>query len=270
MSRPRASGSSLAAIFVLLVLAPASSRAQEQPAPRQPATFPFDAGTVSRSWFDFSLAYRETDDSSVSRDGHGVGLDGRLAWALGERGEFGFAGSFLWMNYEDPRLGSPSGPSDTLSWLKYRFPSAGTTVVTIGAFASVPTGDKEEFLGTGNLDGGAFLAGGVRTQGGGFVQAHVGVRSNGDFENRLVSHLDGKTSIFAGFGGSYEAASGVEVFSSLLLETNRYEDAHDTALLTGGARWTLSASWRLQVLGSIGLTDAAPRLSLGAGAVWAR
>ncbi|MBZ5638332.1 MAG: hypothetical protein LAO51_06185 [Acidobacteriia bacterium] len=256
------------AALALLALAPHPARAAE-PAPRQSETLPFDADTIDRSWFDLSMSYRKLEDSDTSRKGSDLVLDGRAAWSFTPSVELGVAGSYVSRDFDDRELGSPSGLGDTLGWAKYRFPGAGSAVFSVGGFASVPTGDEEDFLGTGNLEGGVFFSGGVRTRGDGFVQAHVGVRWNRDFDNRLV-HLDAKNSILAGFGGVYEAASGIEVFSSLLLETSRYEGGDDTVRLTGGARWTLSTSWRVQVLASAGLTDAAPRLSLGAGVVWAR
>jgi hypothetical protein len=260
----------LPAVLALLALAPLPARAAE-PAPRQTETLPFDAETIDRSWVDLSMNYRKLDDSDLSRKGSELALDGRVAWSLTPSVELGIAGSYASRDYDNRELGSPSGLGDTLGWAKYRFPGAGSAAFSVGAFASVPTGDKEDFLGTGNLEGGVFFAGGVRTRGNGFVQAHVGVRWNDDFDNRLLpAPLHGKKSILAGFGGTFEAASGIEVFSSLLLETSRYEGGDDRVRLTGGARWTLSTSWRVQVLASAGLTDAAPRLALGTGVVWTR
>ncbi len=263
----------LSTILALTALAPfatGAAGAAEEPAPRQPEMLPFDAGITDRSWVDFSMSYRKIDDSVQSRPATDLVVDGRVAWSPGSSFELGVAGSYVSRDFSSRDLGSVSGLGDTLGWAKYRFPGAGSAVFSVGGFASVPTGDKEEFLGNGNLEGGVFFAGGVRTRGEGFVQAHVGVRWNGDFDNALTDPLAAKNSILAGFGGVYRAASGVEVFSSLLLETSRYETGNDLARLTGGARWTLSTSWRVQVLASAGLTDAVPRLSLGAGVVWAR
>ncbi len=236
-------------------------------APRQTATLPFDAAVADTAWIDFSIGYRRLRDSEVSRRADDLVLAGKAAWRFRPNVELGLEGEYISRDFSDPELGSPSGLGDLLAWAKYGFPSSGNARFATGGFLSIPTGDEDKFLGTGNLDGGVFASAGALTRGNGFVQAHVGVRTNRDFENRLT-HLEGRNSIFTGFGGVYTASADVEVFASLLLETGRYEGVDSVLALSGGARWTLSRSWRIQVLASIGLTDPAPRVSLGAGMVW--
>ncbi len=259
----------MAVLAILSALPPVSSatRAAAEPASRQPATLPFDADAVEKGWFDVALSYRTLKDSTVSPKADDLLVEGRAAWAFRTRLEGGIAIGHVSRDFGREDLGRVSGFEDTLGWLKYRFPGAGSARFSAGAFVSLPTGDDARFLGSGNVDPGIFFAGGVATRGEGFVQAHVGLRANGDFDNGAV-FARGKTSILSGFGGSFAAPSGVEAFASFLLETPRYDGGDTYAALEGGARWVLSRGWRLQVLGGIGLSDAAPALSLGAGFVY--
>ena len=268
MRKQRLRTAALAATLLLTFLGGAPTRA-EDPIPRQTQTLPFDASIVETSWVDLSLSYGKLDDSDLSSKGSELALSGSVAWSPVRNVETGVAASWMSRTYDQADLGSRSGVSDTLGWAKFRFPGGKDTSFSIGGFASAPTGDKDEYFGTGNLEGGIFFAGGVKTRGNGFVQGHVGVRWNDRLDNRTF-HGDGKNSFFAGFGGVYEAASGIEVFSSLLLETARYEGGDSNARLTGGARWKVSTSWRLQALAGVGLTGYSPRLSLGVGVVWTR
>jgi hypothetical protein len=181
--------------------------------------------------------------------------------------ELGAQASLISRNYDRDVFGNPSGLSDTFLWGKYRFGRQSDSAVSVGAFLSLPTGSKNDGLGSGTTDPGVFLSGGVHTRGNAFVQGHVGLRWNGEYDAFGVRR-DGKTSILIGFGGVVPASPGFDTFASFALETERYDGGDSFAQVTLGGRWKISPAWRLQAQAGVGLADAAPRLSLGFGAVY--
>lgn len=238
--------------------------------PRTYGTFPFDAHTTKEFWFDVSVQFQSLPDSAAVPKAQDLLAQVNVAFSPADRVEVGASGSLISRNYDRDAFGKPSGISDILAWAKYRFYQSGDVTMSAGAFANLPTGNENKGLGSSSTDFGGYLAMGTRTRGDGFVQAHVGLRVNGDLTSHDPLHrsLSGKTSVLVGFGGVLPAGNGVEAFGSFNLETERYEDGDSFAQLVGGARWRLSGPWRLQAHAGVGLADAAPNLSLGFGLVY--
>lgn len=235
---------------------------------RIPFTYPFDATTTETALWEATISYQSLPDTDVSPEGTELLLTTTGAFAPAARFEIGGALGYSSRDYENEHLGSPSGLTDAQVWGKYRFAEIGSAVWTAGLTAALPTGSEDDFLGTGNLDPGAFLAAGVKTQGGAFVQAHLGMRMNKDFSNNLFK-LDGKTSTLLGFGGVFRAENQLEGFASLTLETERYDGGDSLGLLAAGARFPLGNNFKVQVQAGAGIGSASPDLSLGVGIVFA-
>ncbi len=265
----------LAVVALAILEVPSAFPAFAQNAPpaegdrRNPLALPFDARATEGVWLDVAAGARIWSEGSTTPKANDLYLDAALAFHVVSRLEVGVSGSFVSRDFDRSELGSTSGVGDTTGWAKFQFPSAGSATLSVGGFASFPTGREKSYLGTGNLDGGLYAAGGVRTAGNGFVQAYLGFRTNGEPKTQGPAP-PGKTSLLVGFSGFIEAATGIEAFGAFDLETERYDGADAYYALSGGARWRLSPSWRLEARAIAGLSDAAPRVSLAFGAVFAK
>lgn len=235
---------------------------------RIPFTYPYDATSTETALWEATVSYQALPDSEASPEGTELLLTTSGAFSPLSRFELGGTIGYASRDYENSRFGSPSGLTDAQVWGKYRFAEIGSAVWTAGVTASLPTGSEDDFLGTGNLDPGVFLAAGVATQGGAFVQAHLGVRLNKDFNHDLFK-MEGKSSTLLGFGGVFKAENQLEGFATLTLETERYEQGDSLGLIAAGARFPLGQGFKVQVQAGAGIGSASPDLSIGVGIVFA-
>ena len=243
------------------------ARAGSEGSFRMPGGTTWDAELVDTMWLEVLLDYRDIGDAPFQPAADDLVTTFAGAWLVVPNLEVGVAVPYVSRDFDRDRLGSPSGLGDVAAWAKYRLGNTGNAAWSIGASLSVPTGDEDDFLGTGNLDPAAWIAAGVPTRGDAFVQAHVGLRANGDFDGAGLS-ADGKTSVIIGFGGFMPTANGMTVFASFDLETERWDGGDSAATLLGGARWPISDGWQIEAKASVGLADAAPDLTLGLGLVF--
>ncbi len=234
---------------------------------RMPGGYAWDAGRVDTMWLEVLLEYRDLGSAPFQPAADDLVTTFTGAFLPLPNLEVGFAAPYVSRDFDDGRLGSPSGLGDVAAWAKLRLGNTGNAAWSLGAGLSLPTGDEDDFLGTGNLDPALWIAAGVPTRGDAFVQAHVGLRANGDFDGAGL-RADGKTSVIIGFGGFLPTASGMTVFASFDLETERWDGGDSAASLLGGARWPISESWQVEAKASVGLADAAPDLTLGLGLVF--
>lgn len=256
------------ALVVVTAAVPAPARAAETDILRIPAIFPYDAQTIDTWWFEAGVEYRKTDDTPGSPKSSDLLVKALAAFSPIPELEVGATISHISRDFDRDALGSPSGPSDALAWGKYRFHREQETMFTVGAFASLPTGDEDDGLGNGNIDPGVFLAAGTRTAGNAFVEASLGLRVNGDLDSRFA-RADGKTSVLVDIGAVIPASQGFDAFAAFALETERYDGGDSFAQVSGGGRWQISGPWRLQAQAGLGLGDAAPKVSLGVSVVYA-
>ncbi len=236
---------------------------------RVPATLPFDATVTRNMWFDGTVTFRSWPGSDAFPKANDFALMVDGAFELLPRVEVGGNVGLLQRDYRERDLESGSGVTDTQVWGKYRLFEDPNVRVSAGALLALPTGSKGDGLGTGNPGLGVFLGAGTRTAGNAFVQGFVGLRQNDDLDNSVTTTLDGRSSLFVGFGGVVPAQENVEAFASLMLETERWRGAGTFAQLTGGGRWRIGSAWKLQAQAGVGFGDSAPRFALGFGVVYA-
>ena len=232
-----------------------------------PGGYAWDAAPIDTTWAEVVLDYRDVGGAAYQPAADDLVTTFAGAWLLRPDLELGVAVPYVSRDFDAQRLGSPSGLGDVAAWAKLRLGATGSAAWSLGASLSLPTGDEDDYLGTGNLDPAAWIAGGVHTRGGAFVQAHVGLRANGDFEG-AGRNADGKTSVLIGFGGFLPVREGMTVFASFDLETERWDRGDSSAALLGGARWEIADGWQIEAKASVGLADAAPDLTLGLGLVF--
>lgn len=257
----------VSAMTFALAAASTGARAAETDLLRIPSLFPYNAQTIDTMWFEVDVEYRKTDDTAGSPKSSDLMLTALAAFSPIPELEVGATISHVSRDFDRDVLGSPSGPTDAFAWGKYRFYRQQDTMFTVGAFASLPTGEEDDGLGTGNVDPGVFLSAGTRTAGNAFVEASIGLRVNGDLESRFA-RANGKTSVLVDLGAVMTASQGFDAFAGFALETERYDGGDSFAQLTGGGRWQISGPWRLQAQAGLGLGDAAPKVSLGIGLVF--
>ncbi len=265
IARLLARAAALAALAVPFATLPA--RAAEDL--RVPATLPYDANVTRNLWVDASVTFRSWPGSDAFPKANDFALVVDGAFELFPKIEVGANTSLVQRDYRERDLSSGSGLTDTQVWGKYRLFEDQNVRVGAGAIVSLPTGSKGDGLGTGNPGLGVFVGAGTRTAGNAFVQGFVGLRQNDDLDNSVTTTLNGRNSLFVGFGGVVPAQEGLEAFASLMLETERWRGAGTFAQLTGGGRWRIGNAWKLQAQAGVGFGDSAPRFALGFGFVYA-
>lgn len=258
----------VSSVVLALLAAVAGPAFAESENPRIPTTLPFDANVTPSMRAEGSVGYRSWDSSEVTAEADDLYVTGSFVFELLANLEVGAQFDFVSRDFDSDDLGSETGPSDVLAWGKYAFYRKDTSVFSAGALLSLPTGDEDYLLGTGNVEPGVYISGATGTSGGGMLQAHLGLRANDDRDIRGVN-FNGKTSILVGFGGLLEPNPGLEVFAAFDLETEQVDDGETWARLAGGARWSIGEAWSLQGQAQVGLADAAPSLGIGFGVVWA-
>ena len=216
-----------------------------------------DAAVVENAWFEAQFRFQ-----NLSGDAEALRLGPVFAFSPTDRLELG--GRFDFMDI-DFGATSESGVSDTIVYGKWQF-YRNPVQFAIGAELSLPTGDEDNGLGTGEVDPAIFAS--VRKD----LQdvtltGMFGFRFNNDAEIGGGS-VDGKTSIFLGGGAMFPVAERFSLSGELTVETERYENADSAVELTAGAYWFASDGFTLRGGLGIGLDDGAPDWQLIVGAAW--
>jgi len=265
--------------LVLAVPQPAAAQTTTTPPPTQPAVsappaagpavapnlrfFQFffqDPAIVERQWWGGEFRYQSGAVPPIG-ESDGYRLAPVVAFAPFKNFEVG--GTMSWTDYnldDELRVGNSefsgdSGLSDMLVWGKYRFLN-GPTQVSAGAFITLPTGDEEDGLGTGEVNFGFF--GGIRVQAaGGYVMGAASVNFWQDAEV-FGAEINGKTGASLGGGYMYTALEDWAFSGELTVESERYDGFDSDFRVTGGAQYTGMRRSYLRGAVSLGLTDGAP------------
>ncbi len=259
-------------VVALLAGAVAPAAAQQLPDLRIPQQLPFDAEVATNVWADAYVGYRTYGDSSVTAEAEDLYLHADFAFELLKNLELGGSIELISRDFDNEAIGSESGPGDLFAWGKYQFYRSGNKAFNAGAFLSLPTGDDDKGLGTGNVEPGVFVSGGLHSGAGALFQGYLGLRQNGDFDGPGDPEGDsdeGQTSVLLGIGAATDVNPDLVAFASFDFESERYDDGEAFSQLSVGARWRLSGPWKLQGLAGLGISDAAPDFYLGAGVVYA-
>jgi hypothetical protein len=142
------------------------------------------------------------------------------------------------------------------------------SALAVGVDLTIPTGDEDKGLGTGETDGSVFLAARIPLHGSTGQDAelalHSGVRFNDD-ATILGRSLNGRTSYQLGGGLQWPVAPRVTLLGEVALETERYRGEDEYAVIVGGLSWMLSGRLAMRPALTVGLTDDAPDWRLGVG-----
>ncbi len=281
-----------AALMATALMLPVATQAQEQattdntaaPATASPddrrfvQIFAHDAAVVENFWIEGQLRIQ-----SLSNDDDVFRVGPVFAFSLVDRLELG--ARLDYMDRDVPGGGSESGLGDTTAWAKWQF-FHNPVQFTVGMEVSLPTGDEDALLGTGEFDIGVF--GAVRKNlDEAYITGYFGFRNNGDatvgadvFGND--AKLEGDTSIFLGGGVMFPLNDRFALSGELRVETERYDydgsGVEEKAVgtlggeslidLTAGGYWYLSRKATLRAGIGIGLDDGAPDWQLIGGFAW--
>ncbi|MFQ5718744.1 MAG: hypothetical protein ACE5IK_04265 [Acidobacteriota bacterium] len=222
-----------------------------------------DAAIVENGWVEGQFRWQDLDqfDSRIS-------FGPVVAFSPVDRLEVG--GRFDFVNLDFGR-DSESGISDTTvygKWQIFRNPIE----FTIGGELSLPTGDEDDRLGTGEVD--AAIFGAVRKNfDEAYVTGHFGFRANQDADvgsnlgPGLAVNLDGKASVFLGAAVMIPRGDRWAVSGELTVETERYEQTDSAIEFTVGGYWFAGNNLTFRAGVGLGLADASPDLEVVAGIV---
>ncbi len=186
-----------------------------------------------------------------------------IAFNVAEDFEFGARVGYA--NRDRDEGGSQSGWTDTEIWGKLSMVTEPMSV-SIGIMLTLPTGDENDFLGTGETDVEFF--GGIRKDLDRFTfTGHGGMRINQDPDFEDVD-LEGKNSWLLGAGMNITATKNLALLIEWAFESERLEDAEQDSRIAGGFYYRLGQRFRLRAAVGVGLSDAAPDTEYLAGAAW--
>ncbi len=229
-----------------------------------------DAALVENGWIEGQVRLQTlSNDDDVFRIGPLV------AFSPIDKLEFGARLDFIDRDVTegngDPGR-SESGIGDTTAWAKWQF-FHNPVQFTVGVEVFLPTGNEDDYLGSGEFDFGFF--GAVRKNlEDAYLTGHFGFRVNGD-STVDGNDLEGDTSIFLGGGVMFPIHERFSLSGELRVETERYDNDlgavphSDSAIdLTVGGYWY--ATKRSTVRGGValGLEDGAPDWQFIAGYAW--
>jgi len=226
-----------------------------------------DGDVVAHRWLEGTTEFQSWDNGDRASAG------ALLAFTLASDFEVGVAFAGNWV---DPDGGSSeSGFADTQVFGKVRLIEK-PVILSVGTVITIPTGDEDEGMGTGELDMEFF--GAIRKAYRSMTcVANAGFRVNQDADARLSEggfagkqsggETEGKVSGTLGAGLIFLQGEHWSYQAELSFETKRYRN-HDSNLrfIPGVSYRTARASLRAGV--AIGLSDAAPDYSLLGSAAW--
>jgi hypothetical protein len=226
-----------------------------------------DGEVVTRGWLEGRSVFEGWDD------GDRAALGSLLAFTFASDFEVGLAFAGLWV---DPDRGdSQEGFSDTQVFGKVRLIEK-PVVLSVGTVISIPTGDEDEGLGTGEVDMEFF--GAIRRAWRPMtLVANAGFRVNQDPDVRLLpggfpsdspgGEIEGEISGVLGAGLIFLQGERWSYQVELSFESKRYE-GHDSDLRFTPGVFFRTARTSLRAGVSIGLSDGAPDYSLLGSAVF--
>lgn len=259
---------------MLPVVTPAQAQTNNTASPddrRFVQIFVQDAAIVENLWIEGQVRLQSlSNDDDVFRIGPVFAFSPLDRLELGARIDY--------VDRDVPGGDDASGLGDTTAWAKWQF-FHNPVQFTVGVEVSLPTGDEDELLGTGEFDIGVF--GAVRKNlDEAYIVGYFGFRDNGDatvgsdvFVNDLK--LEGDTSIFLGGGVMFPLNDRFSLSGELRVETERYEDSvefieggESLIDLTAGGYWYLSRKATVRAAIAVGLDDGAPDWQLIGGFAW--
>lgn len=222
-----------------------------------------DGEVVAHPWLEGHINFQGWDE------GDRAALGGLLAFTLASDFEVGVSFAGMWVDPDG--TGSDEGFSDTQVFGKVRLIEK-PVVLSVGTVISLPTGDEEDGMGTGEVEMEFFgaLRKVYRPM---TLVANAGFRVNQDADVHLAQggfprdgETEGKVSGRLGAGLIFLHGERWSYQAELSFETKRYE-GHDSDL-----RFTPGVSFRgehaiLRAGLSLGLTDGAPDYALLGSAV---
>jgi len=255
MPKPRCT---IATLFVLLsVLATVPVAAQTSGSDRMFLAFVEDAAIVETQWWEAQVELSESDfvDAFIIRGVAAIEIRDKVE--VGGRVGFG--------STDTPGLlPDGSGATDLDVWGKFQFGSRGDNEFAVGGIATIPTGDNTAGLGVDAFSLGAF--GAVRHRlPRAIVNAHAGVRLNGDAEFLGGPEINGKSSLILGGGMIHPLSDRVTVVGEFKFESKRFDGGDSDTRILGGINWRPSNRGMIRGALSIGLTDGSPDFQLFGG-----
>ncbi len=265
--------------LALTLLAQTPAPAQDQPA--QPAAgtasasehrlflrFIEDAAVVPSFWLEGQLDFL-TNGEGFDPSGSGAGeadlrrLGGVFAFNVAE--DFEFGGSLMYLHRDPDDGDSDQGLGDLDIWGKIKVVQDPLDV-TFGLLVSLPTGDSDEFLGTGETDLEFF--GSVRQDHSSFSwTANAGIRINQDPDFPGTS-IEGNSSVLLGGGVIFPLGRNWAIIGETAWETERYDGTKNSLQLGGGFDWRMGDAFMVRGSGFAGLTDGAPDVEFIGSFVW--
>jgi hypothetical protein len=265
-------------LFALATLSHTGAVAQDQPAPasgtgqaadhRLFLRYVEDAAVVPSFWLEGQFGLT-TNSSGVDSSTRGAGeanllrLGGVFAFNVAE--DFEFGGRIFWLERDPDNGSSDTGLGDMDLWGKIKV-ATDPVDLTFGLLLSLPTGDEDEFLGTGETNVEFF--GGVRQDLSSFSwTAHGAVRINQDPDFPNVS-VEGNTSILLGGGAIFPLGKHWALTAETAFETERFEGTDNSWQAGGGFDWRWGEAFMVRAAAFAGLTDGAPDLEAIGSFVW--
>ncbi len=203
--------------------------------------------------------------------GDSVSVGPILAFNVAHDFELGLAVDFLFIDPDG--AGSESGLSDLTLFGKVRLIEK-PFVVSVGTVFSLPTGDEDDGLGSGEIDM-EFFGAIRRSYENVAFTAHAGFRVNqdvdvavgqGGFVSDLNGRSEGEVSYLGGAGLLFTSSEHWSYQVEVAFESGRYEGHDSSVRLTPGVSYHAKrAIYRSGLM--IGLSDGAPDWALLGGAV---
>jgi len=245
------------ACAVAPALLPSPARAATPDERRFLQIFFEDAAVVENGWFEAQFRFQ-----NLSGDADALRIGPVFAFSPIDRLEIGGRFDFVDIDFGAT---SESGVSDTTVYGKWQF-YRNPVQFAVGGELSLPTGDEDNGLGTGEVDPTIFAS--IRKDLPDVTLTGMfGFRFNND-ASIGGGTLEGKTSIFLGGGAMFPVQERFSLSGELTIETERYESADSAVELTAGAYWYATDGFTLRGGLGIGLDDGSPDWELIVGAAW--
>lgn len=230
--------------------------------------FAQDAAVVSSYWLE-GQAFLETGQPPYDA-GSGAGDEAELTgasaiFAMNVAEDFEFGGRLGFLHRDPDRASSESGLGDMDIWGKVRIVTD-PVQIALGIDVSLPTGDSDKFLGSGETNVGFF--GAVRKDFSWVTLAgNLGLRINQDPDFDNVT-LEGKNSVLIGVGALFPVGKDFVLNAEWSQESERYDGLKTDSRLLGGVQYRRGSglTWRGAI--ATGLSDGAPDTEVRGSVVW--
>jgi hypothetical protein len=268
--RVRIAGAGLAAFLLTLLPSPVAHAQSRQVSAENRLFIRYveDAAVVPSFWLEgqaiFTLDQGAFDDS-VRGAGEANQLTIKPVFAFNVAEDFEFGGR-IGIAYRDPdNGGSDTGLTDTDVWGKLSI-STEPVLFSLGILLQLPTGNEDDFFGTGEVDVEFF--GGLRKD---FswvsLSGNLGVRINQDPDFGVVE-LEGESSLLGGFAAQFPVGNRWVLTVEWAIESERYDGLGTDSRLLGGFDLGLGESLMVRGAVAAGLSDAAPGTAALGSLVW--